>query len=270
MNTLVRTTLIVFSALLGFAASAQPAITLSQAPPLSAGNVALGLSQNIQVNVTNTGTSNLIITNAQASGPPFTLYSNPLSCGRSSPLTVIPGDLCQILVIFTPTTLGTANGTYTLTDNVAGSPQVINLIGVGMIAAAYNPSTTSLSFGSQALNTTSASMTVTLSNPGTVTSLNTSGFHITGDFAQTNDCGASLGPLSFCTFHVTFTPTAAGTRTGTLDFCPDCNFSDTPVSLQGDGASGGSAAVPALSRWGLLALAAVLAAGGLLALGRRS
>jgi len=36
---------------------------------------------------------------------------------------------------------------------------------------------------------------------------------ITGDFAQTNDC-----PKVWCTFRITFTPTAVGLRTGTLTF----------------------------------------------------
>jgi len=67
---------------------------------------------------------------------------------------------------------------------------------------------------------------------------------------------------------VTFTPTAPGVRTGTINFCPDCNFATTDVSLQGGGA-GGVSDVPALSRWALVALAALLIAGGLLALARR-
>ena len=91
---------------------------------------------------------------------------------------------------------------------------------------------------------------------------------ITGDFAATNDCPNPLPPLSSCHFFVTFTPTAPGVRTGTINFCPDCNFATTDVSLQGGGA-GGVSDVPALSRWALVALAALLIAGGLLALARR-
>ena len=37
-----------------------------------------------------------------------------------------------------------------------------------------------------------------------------------GDFAQTNDCPATVAPAGFCTLSVTFTPTAAGTRTGAV------------------------------------------------------
>lgn len=263
MKPLTRATFIAILAVLGFTASAQPVISVPP-QPFGAGNVALGNSQNIVANLVNVGTSDLIVTNVQTSGSPFNLYNNSASCGFSLPLHVIAGSLCQIQVNFAPTALGTFNGTYTITDNAAGSPQVFNLTGVGMIAAAYNPSTTLLSFGPQALNTTSAPLTVTLSNPGTVTTLSTAGVSVTGDFAQTNDCGGSIGPLSSCTFHVTFTPTAAGLRTGTLDFCPDCNFSDTAVNLQGGG--GALVDVPALSKWGVLALVALLAAGALLAL----
>jgi hypothetical protein len=270
MNTLARFTFISLHVVVGFSALSQPVVSVTDPQPFSAGNVVVGSSFYTQNLLTNTGNANLIITNVQVSGTYFTLRSSPLSCGNSLPLTMIPGGTCQIITTFTPTALGTFSGTYTMTDNASGSPHQFSLVGVGMIASAYVPSTTSLSFGSETLTMTSAPMTVTLSNPGTVTSLDTTSFHITGDFAQTNDCGSSLGPLSSCTLHVTFTPTVAGTRTGTLDFCPDCNFSDTPVNLQGDGASGGAVVVPALSKWGGPALIALLAAGGLLALARRS
>jgi hypothetical protein len=38
----------------------------------------------------------------------------------------------------------------------------------------------------------------------------------TGDFHQTNDCGASLAPGASCTFTVNFRPRQRGARTGTV------------------------------------------------------
>jgi len=38
----------------------------------------------------------------------------------------------------------------------------------------------------------------------------------TGDFAQTNDCASASYARPYCSFNVTFTPTAAGTRNGNL------------------------------------------------------
>ncbi|MEV4263459.1 choice-of-anchor D domain-containing protein [Kribbella sp. NPDC049584] len=88
-----------------------------------------------------------------------------------------------------------------------------------------NPS--SLTFASQALNTNSAAQPVTVTNTGTAaTSVNVS---ITGDYSQTNNCG-TLGANASCTVNVTFRPTAAGTRTGTL------TVNSNTVALSGTGA----------------------------------
>ena len=74
---------------------------------------------------------------------------------------------------------------------------------------------TSLTFGNQALGTTSSAQVVTLTNnqSSTLTSISIS---TSGDFAQTSNCGTSLAANSSCTINVTFTPTQTGTRTGTL------------------------------------------------------
>lgn len=87
-------------------------------------------------------------------------------------------------------------------------------------------------FGEQTVGTTSAPSFFTLSNfcstqdpieptlCGGSTALNPAA-STTGDFAQTNSCPMALIPIFFsapatCTITVTFTPTAAGSRTGTL------------------------------------------------------
>ena len=136
----------------------------------------------------------------------------------------------------------------------------------------YNASPLQLTFGNQGIGTTSPAQIITLNNPGTTHSLTTSGFAITGDFAQTNDCGAVIAPLSSCQFNVTFTPTGGGLRTGTLTFCPDCNFVTTTVNLQGNGAipvaQGPSQPIPTLGEWAIAILSGVLAVWAMIALSR--
>src|SRR5207245_9947012 len=73
----------------------------------------------------------------------------------------------------------------------------------------------SLTFASQNLGTTSAAQAVTLTNSGPGT-LGITSIAASGDYAQTNNCGTSLAVNASCTINVTFTPTVAGTRTGTL------------------------------------------------------
>lgn len=63
-------------------------------------------------------------------------------------------------------------------------------------------------------------------------SLDVSGLAITGDFTQTNDCPAPLPTQQSCNITIFFTPTAAGTRTGTLSLTI---ANATPVQLTGVG-----------------------------------
>src|SRR5205807_5192528 len=61
--------------------------------------------------------------------------------------------------------LGARTGTLSLTDNAGGSPQIMTLSGNGT-APGVGLAPTSLDFGNQLLATTSAPMTVTLTNTG--------------------------------------------------------------------------------------------------------
>src|SRR5712692_14814 len=91
-------------------------------------------------------------------------------------------------------------------------------------------SPTSLSFSAQPVGTTSAAQTVTLTN-NERTTLTISGIVVSGDFAQTNTCGSSVGAVATCTISVTFRPTAIGSETGTLTVIDNASDSPQEVSL---------------------------------------
>jgi hypothetical protein len=113
--------------------------------------------------------------------------------------------------------------------------------GGGSATLAANPS--SLTYGSQALNTTSGAQTVTVTNTGTASGT-VSSVTTTGDFAQTNNCGV-LAAGATCTVSVTFRPTASGTRTGTLSINSNATNPTLSVSLTGTGATAGTATLAA-------------------------
>ena len=96
----------------------------------------------------------------------------------------------------------------------------------------------SLAFDPQGVGTTSPAKAATLSNTGNA-SLSISGISTTGDFAQTNNCGASLAVGANCAINVTFMPTASGERTGTLSVAN--NASPRSTSLTGTGLAGTTA-----------------------------
>ena len=122
---------------------------------------------------------------------------------------------CSINVTYAPTVPGTETATLTVTDNtnnVAGSVQTVSLTGTG-VGAVASLTAAVVTFGSQAVGTTSPAQTITLNNSGNVV-LTISGVAVTGanpaDFAQTNTCGSSLPATANCTITVTFTPTGSG------------------------------------------------------------
>jgi uncharacterized repeat protein (TIGR03803 family) len=219
-----------------------PLVSLS-APNLSFGIQQIGgLSAPQTVTLTNTGNATLSIASVSVNSNFFELSTTPTSCPYTGG-TVAAGANCTIDVTFTPigqAGLGMQSGSISITDNAASSPQSIVLSGTGTAPVAA-VSTGSLTFGNQDLGTTSAPQAVALSNTGAAPlAINSVG--ISGDFAQTNNCGGSLGAGGSCTINVTFAPTAAGTRAGLLtitDNSNGMNGSQQVVSLSGTGANPG-------------------------------
>ena len=139
---------------------------------------------------------------------------------------------CVISVTFTPTALGLLSGTMTISDDASNSPQTANLSGLGVQPVTFSPSGTIL-FGNQVVNTTSSAKTVTLTNNQSVP-LNISSVTTTGDYSASG-CPSSLGANSSCSINITFTPTAIGSRTGTLTVADDASTSPQTLSLSGTG-----------------------------------
>jgi hypothetical protein len=106
--------------------------------------------------------------------------------------------------------------------------------GSGGGASALSASPSSVSFGSEAVGSTSAAQTVTVSNPGT-TAATVSGVSVTGAFSQANTCGASIAAGGSCTVSVKFAPTASGAASGTLSVASSAPGSPLTVALSGTG-----------------------------------
>jgi hypothetical protein len=177
--------------------------------------------------LTNTGDATLNLSGILASAN----FSQSNNCGAS----LAPGAGCIISMTFTPTATGARSGALTITDDpVAGGQQTVTLNGTG-VAPVATLSPASLSFANQAVNTTSATQTATLTNSGTA-ALAISSINMTGDFAQANNCGTSLPAGANCTISVTFTPTGTGSRVGSLTLTDNSLGGSTQTaSLSGTG-----------------------------------
>jgi hypothetical protein len=202
-----------------------PAVTLSSAN-VGFGTVRRGTTSDPQtVSIVNTGKATLSISSIGIEGD----FSTTDNCGNSVPA----GASCTLTLRFTPTAVGTRSGKVTIVDDAATSPQTIVLSGTGgQGQITLTPAV--LTFVAQGITTTSDSQSVSVTNSGEV-SMTILSVTASGDFAQTNTCTNPLGAGAACTITVTFTPQAAGTRTGSLTIVDDAPGSPHAVVLTGSG-----------------------------------
>ena len=113
---------------------ASPTISVDPST-LPFGNTNLG-SSNVQfVTVSNTGSSNLVISQSTASGGEFSLS------GPDAPFTIAAGQSSRFVIRFAPTMAGGATGNISLVSNAGNSPTAIALSGNGLVALRPSRST---------------------------------------------------------------------------------------------------------------------------------
>ncbi len=176
-----------------------PAVTLS--PTTLTFSSGVGIASAPQsVTVTNSGTGSLSLTGFSTSNSVFTQNTN---CGAS----LAAGNTCTVVVIFTPTAIGAAAGTLSISDNASDSPQTVALSGTGSNTYV---SPTSLTFSG-----VSGAQVVTLTNASS-SAIAVTSITATSGFSETNTCGSSVAANGSCTISVTFSGTSSGTVTGSL------------------------------------------------------
>ncbi len=215
-----------------------PTVSLS-ATSLNFGNEALhkiGAPQ--YVTLSNTGDAPLTISSISSTS---NNYSQSNNCPVSSNTLAANGS-CVITVRFTPSAAGTRTGSITITDNAAGSPQAISLTGNGVTSIVTLSSTDTVFATVQPLGTTSTSKTVKLSNTSSTVALNISAIAISGDFALVSTAGqcpasGTVAAKTSCNLAFHFSPTAAGTRYGTITITDSDASSPNVVGLAGTGSA---------------------------------
>jgi hypothetical protein len=122
---------------------------------------------------------------------------------------------------------------------ISVSPKVIRF-GHGMMFSGSGSTTPVgftpklLAFPNQPTNSTSAPLSTTITNNES-TAISITGITTAAPFAQTNNCGTSLGAGQSCTVNVTFSPTAVKYYTGTLTITDNTSTSPQVVNLTGNG-----------------------------------
>jgi len=176
----------------------------------------------------NPQTTAISITDMHVSFGPFQITGT--TCGA----TLQPHHNCKVSVAYFPTFAGSERGELDVTTSLSTDP--VPLWGVGT-QVRITPAT--LSFGDQQVSTTSAPQTLLFRNSQRHY-FTASQIVVTGDFAldPSTTCPVHGGKVlkgSTCNIVVTFTPTATGTRNGTVLVHGGTNVDPVTVPLSGNG-----------------------------------
>jgi hypothetical protein len=192
---------------------------------LAFGNVAVGSTSTLPIVLTNSGSSNIRVTQVQLTGAGFT------PTGLNLPVVLAPQQTLAFNVVFAPQSAGAAGGSVF----VPSGGLTIPLSGMGtstqgQLVVAPAP----LNFGNVTVGSTETEP-ITMSASGasvTVSSASSSSSQFVLDgatFPFTIAAGASVS------FNVAFTPQTSGTLSGALSFASNASNSSAPESLTGVG-----------------------------------
>ena len=203
-------------------------LTISDGPTYNYGSVGLSQSASKTFTVTNTGgVGASSIADGVTLAAPFAYVggSYPGTAGTCA-ATLAPAATCTIVVAFSPTASGVANGTVTLNYNDGQGAQSVarNLTGTGALAVLSISDGPTYNYGPVTLGQ-SASKTFTVTNTGGIsaTAMANGGtlaapFNYAGGTypGTAGTCASTLAAAATCTVVVDFSPTVGGAASSTL------------------------------------------------------
>jgi 6-phosphogluconolactonase (cycloisomerase 2 family) len=207
---------------------------------LSLGSITIGSTSLAQMTIlTSTGGQAISLSSIAITGANAGEFNETDTCG--APTVLAPSKSCTISVLFTPSAAGLRQATLTATDNAPGSPQSVQLSGVGLIPPPPKPAVTlmpaSVSFPTITQGTSSAPATITVTNSGNAALHIVSaviGGNNSNDFSSTNNCVGTLAAGTSCTISITFAPLAPGERTETITLTDDASDSPQLINVSGN------------------------------------
>lgn len=218
----------------GVSAAPTPASTGVLSPSatsLSLGSVLVGGSSTQSVVLSNTGSGSLTVSQVSVTGAGFTVS------GVTTPLTLAEGQAATLTVAFSPAAAGSVTGSVSAVSNATNSPTTIALSGTGVAQTfLLSPSINSLSFGSILVGSTSSSQSVSLINTGnsnvTISQVAVSGagFTVSGITVPLTLAAGQSASLT-----AGFSPTVAGSITGSITVTSNATNSPTTIALSGSG-----------------------------------
>jgi len=207
---------------------ATPGVLNTSDSSLSFGNVQVNGTASQTETLTNSGGTDVTITQAQVSGTGFSVT------GLTLPMTLKPGQSFTFGAAFNPTSGGNATGSIAVVSDASNPTLTITLAGTATVAGQLAVSPASLSFGSVVVGQ-SKSLTATLTATGssiTVSdaSMTTSEFTISGlSLPLTLSAGQSAS------FTVNFKPQSSGAASASGTFSSNAANASLTQALSGTG-----------------------------------
>lgn len=198
------------------------------------GGVIVGDSQKQPGTLTNTGGSDVTVSQATVNGTGFSIT------GLALPLTLVPGQNANFSVVFDPQSAGAVNGSIAFVSDASNSPLTLPLSGTGLAPGSLSANPPSLNFGEVVVGKNqSLSETLTNTSTSVVTitqaTASGSGFSISGlTLPLTLDAGQSTG------FSVEFAPQAVGSVSGSVTVTSDASNPTLTIPLSGAGIAPGT------------------------------
>jgi RHS repeat-associated protein len=189
------------------------------------------------ITVTNTSASTVTLGTITASAD-YTILGNTCTASLAAAAK------CTFQIEFQPTFVGKIEGSAAVPVNApnSNSPQVVNLTGTSETPLTVAPA--SLTFASQAIDSTSTAKPVKITN-NSASAVTLSSVVPSGDFQiqpSGTTCSLTGGTLlagQICTIEVQFSPTIAGSALGALTVANNASPNPLIISLTGTGAGTG-------------------------------
>jgi hypothetical protein len=214
--------------------SVTPGVLSLSPSTLNFTNVTAGTNEKQTVTVSNTGGTDVTVSQIAVTGTGFSLS------GFTLPFPVVAGGSATFTVTYAPTTAGNSTGTVTITSTASGTAPSVTLSGSGVAAATLSANPSSVNFGSVLVGSNqSVSETITNTGGSSVTvsqgTVTGTGFSMSGvTFPITLAAGQSRS------FSVTFTPQSAATATGNIALTDSASASPFNIALSGTGVTAGA------------------------------
>jgi len=221
----------------------KPVAILDSSLPM--GNVQVGASTTGIVYLSNSGRGKVTYsppTSASVTGAGFSFVST--TCTGT---TLNSDQDCSTTVRFTPTSAGSSAGTLTVVTQAGNLTSTLTGTGV-QSQLSFSP--TALNWGTQQINASYVSGTVTLTNTGNEPAANVSLSVPAGFALSSSTCGSSLAAGDSCTFSIVWTPTSATNYSGNVTASASNGIASNSLALSGIGATAQLNFNPTVVNWG--------------------